>query len=123
MSILPWEKKKQGVPLSAYIDDELDCEEQAEIGERVVFEPQARELLDLFHRAKDLVDRAAIPERVPAQEISEQLRERADAGDGLDPDPQGSSSWQKRNSVAILSVGLLVTAGVALLGLRRRGLV
>ena len=122
MSLMPWDKKKRGAPLSAYIDDELDCEEQAEIGERIVFEPQARELLDLFRRAKDLVDRAAIPERVPAREIPEHLWERADAGNGLDPGPRGSGSWQKRNSLAILSVGLLVTAGVALLGLRRRGL-
>lgn len=123
MSLLPWDKKKLGVPLSAYIDDELDCDKQAEIGERIVFEPQARELLDLFRRAKDLVDRAAIPERVPAREIPEHLWEPAGAGDGLDTGPRGSSSWQRRNSVAILSVGLLVTAGVALLGLRRRGLV
>ena len=65
MSILPWDKKKLEMPISAYIDGELDSEEQAEIGERVVFEPQARELLDLFRRAKGLVDRAAIPDRVP----------------------------------------------------------
>ena len=121
MSILPWDKKKLEMPLSAYIDGEVDREEQAEIGERVVFEPQARELLDLFRRAKGLVDRAAIPDRVPAREMPENLWDRVGAEDGFDPGPQRNSKWRTRNSAAILSVGLLVTAGVALLGLRRRG--
>ena len=123
MSILPWNKKKLESPLSAYIDGELDSEEQTEIGERVVFEPQARELLDLFRRAKGLVDRAAIPERVPAREIPEHLWERVGVEEEFDPGAQRNSRWRPRNSAAILSVGLLVTAGVALLGLRRRGLV
>lgn len=123
MTILPWDKKKLETPLSAYIDGELGSEEQAEIGERVVFEPQARELLDLFRRAKGLVDRAAIPDRVPAREIPEHLWEQVGVEDGFDPGVQRTSRWRTRNSAAILSVGLLVTAGVALLGLRRRGLV
>ena len=61
MSILAWSKKKLEKPLSAYVDGEFDSGELAEIGERVVFEPQARELLDLFRRVKGLVDRSVIP--------------------------------------------------------------
>ena len=123
MSILPWDKKKLETSLSAYIDGELGSEEQTEVGERVVFEPQARELLDLFRRVQGLVDRSAIPERVPPFEVSEHHWERVRVEERSDPAPQRSSRWRKRNSAAILSVGLLVTAGVALLGLRRRGLV
>ena len=123
MSILPWSKKKLEKPLSAYMDGELDSGELAEIGERVVFEPQARELLDLFHRVKGMVDRAAIPEQVPSRDVAENLWERVGVEGGSDPVPERGTRRRQWNSATILSVGLLVTAGVALVGLRRRGLV
>ena len=122
MSILPWGKKKQEIPLSSYIDGELDSRELSDIGERVVFEPQARELLDLFRRVKDLVDRAVLPEQVPRRNVPEHLWARVGVEDGPGPLPE-RRRWRQRNSAAILSVGLLVTAGVALVGLRRRGVV
>ena len=123
MSILPWGKKKQEMPLSSYIDGELDSRELSDIGERVVFEPQARELLDLFRRVKDLVDRAVIPEQVPRRDVPGHLWEGVGVEDGPGPLPERRSRWRQRHSAAILSVGLLVTAGVALVGLRRRGVV
>ena len=123
MSILPWGKKKRETQLSSYIDGELDSRELSDIGERVVFEPQARELLDLFRRVKDLVDRAVIPEQVPRRDVPGHLWEGVGVEDGPGPLPERRSRWRPRNSAAILSVGLLVTAGVALVGLRRRGVV
>ena len=123
MSILPWGKKKQEMPLSSYIDGELDSRELSDIGERVVFEPQARELLHLFRRVKDLVDRAVIPEQVPRRDVPGHLWEGVGVEDVPGPLPERRSRWRQRNSAAILSVGLLVTAGVALVGLRRRGVV
>ena len=123
MSILPWGKKKQEMPLSSYIDGELDSRELSDIGERIVFEPQTRELLDLFRRVKNLVDRAGIPEQVPRRDVPEHLWEAVGVEDGTGPLPERRSRWRQRNSAAILSVGLLVTAGVALVGLRRRGVV
>ena len=123
MSILSWGKKKQEMPLSSYIDGELDSRELSDIGERVVFEPQTRELLGLFRRVKDLVDRAVIPEQVPRRDVPEHLWKGVGVEDGTGPFPERRSRWRQRNSAAILSVGLLVTAGVALFRLRRRGVV
>ncbi len=123
MSILPWSKEKLEKPLSKYIDCELDSEELAEIGERIVFEPQARELLDLFRRVKGVVDRAVIPEEVPSREVPEHLWERVGVEGGSDPVPERGTRRRQWDSATILSVGLLITAGVALFGLRRRGLV
>jgi anti-sigma factor RsiW len=123
MSILPWSKKKLEKTLSAYVDGELDSGELAEIGERVVFEPHARELLDLFRRVKGLVDRSVISEEVPSREVPEHVWERVGVEGGSDPVPERGARRRQWNSATILSVGLLVTAGVALVGLRRRGLV
>ncbi len=123
MSILAWSKKKLEKPLSAYVDGEFDSGELAEIGERVVFEPQARELLDLFRRVKGLVDRSVIPEEVPSREVPEHVWERVGVEGGSHPVGERGTRRRQWKSATILSVGLLVTAGVALVGLRRRGLV
>ena len=123
MSILPWSKKKLERRLSAYIDGELDGEELAEIGERVVFEPQAQESLDLFRRVRGLVDGAAVPKQVPSREACEHLWKRVGVESWSEPVPEGGIGRRQWSSATILSVGLLFTAGVALVGLRRRGLV
>ena len=124
MVVLPWRKKELETPLSTYVDNELDTLDLDEIGEQVVFDPEVRDLLDSFRSVKELVNSALEPERVlEADQMVQRLETQVESPTSDDL-PRNRRTRRRRSSATILaSVGLLVTAGVTFVGLRRRGLV
>lgn len=118
MGIFWWRKRAADRDLSAFLDDELDDDRAAEIGERLVFDPDYRHRRDQFDQVTALTDAATAPAEIPSSaQFAARIAETAAAGA---PPPTPT----RRLSPALLaSVGLLITAGVTFAGLRRRGLV
>ena len=65
MQQLPWRKKNREIPLSAYVDGELNNRQLMEIGEHVVLNPKARKALDSLSDVKFLVEDTLAPIQIP----------------------------------------------------------
>ena len=122
MGIFWWRKRAADRALSAFLDDELDDDRAAEIGERLVFDPDYRHRRDQFAQVTTLTDAATAPAEIPSSaQFAARIAETVAAGT---PPPTPAPPPTRRLSPALLaSVGLLITAGVTFAGLRRRGLV
>ena len=116
--------KKKDELLSAYLDGELEMDDIAEVEERIVMEPGSADRLSLLENAAQLADDAMIPPSVPETDT---FADRLMAGLGKSSSIVEAIQLERPRrlpSTAVLaSVGLILTAGVTLVGLRRRGLV
>lgn len=126
MASLPWKKRQTDRQLSAYLDGELDGADAAELGERLVFDADVRRQLRTFERLSALTRATLAPEQRPdSAAFAERLAQSLDTSpaDRLPPEESARPAPRRRLKPAVLaSIGILVTAGIALAGLRRRGL-
>ncbi len=118
--------KKRDELFSAYLDGELEMEDNADVEERIVMEPDSADRLALLEGAAQLADAAMIRPSLPdtnafADRLVARLGQRSAAlEDVLVERPRRFFS---PSTAVLASVGLIVTAGVTLVGLRRRGVV
>jgi anti-sigma factor RsiW len=126
MSFLSPTQRSLEEALSAYVDGELDPDTTATIGERLVFQPELRDRLHVFERL-DRVTRTALaagPRPDPAAAVEAVMqRVQAVAAAPPRPAPRRVRPPLYRRPVFLASLGLVVTAGITLVELRRRRLV
>jgi len=122
MNGLPWKKRRIERQLSRYLDGELDEAAAAGVGEHLAFDAGIRRQLSAYERVDALTQAALTPERVPdAARFADRLVQGLDAAP---EEQQPVPAPRRRLKPAVLaSIGILVTAGITLAGLRRRGLV
>ncbi|MEE2658114.1 MAG: hypothetical protein VX733_06375 [Candidatus Latescibacterota bacterium] len=115
----PWRRQER--ELSAYADAELPSQESGRVAERLIFNADARGRLAAFREASRMVGAALHPPAIPdATESSRQVLEHIAAA----KTPAAIDRARRRVSpVLVASVGILVTAGIAWAGLRKRGIV
>jgi anti-sigma factor RsiW len=124
MNAHPWKKIRFKRQLSAYLDDELAADEADAVGERLVFDAGARQQLRAYEQLDALTRSALVPTHRPDPEVAAAHLLQAIGTDEADPAASVETTPRRHLRPALLaSIGLLVTAGVALAGLRRRGLV
>lgn len=111
--------------LSAYLDGELDPDGDSEVEERIVMEPDSADRLARLARTALLADAAIAPPTLPdPQAFADRLVGRLGQTAPAAPSAPRRPLPRRLGSPAVLaSVGLIVTAGVTLVGLRRRGIV
>ena len=126
MISLPWKKRKINRQLSAYLDGELDGGDTGELGERLVFDADLRRQLRAFERLSKLTQAALAPEQQSdSATFADRLTQSLDASpaDRLPPEePARPASGRRLKPAVLASIGILITAGITLAGLRRRGL-
>ena len=111
-----WHRRSR--ELSAFADAELTGAAADRVAERLVFEAEARQDLDRLRRLDTLVAVALTPPS-PAPDVGTVADAvLAQLPRVPTPAPIRSRNWKP---AVVASVGLLVTAGVALAGLKRRG--
>ena len=125
MQQLPWRKKKLEMPLSAYVDDELNNRQSLELGEHLVLNPKARETIDSLSDVKHLVENTLAPTHIPnSKEVASNLWKCLQAPDKTVQSLKLYNRNRRRNSAAMIaSIGLLVTAGITFARFRKRRLV
>lgn len=124
MNAHPWKRIRFERQLSAYLDGELAAEEADTLGERLVFDADARRQLRACEALDALTRSALVPTHRPDPEVAAEHLLQAIGADEADPAAAAETPPRRHLRPALLaSIGLLVTAGVALAGLRRRGLV
>lgn len=110
--------------LSSYLDDELGPQELTDVGEHIALRPECRRTLDAFAAVSGMVGAATAPRQTPdAAASASRILSRLAAEQHQTVQPRRERPRRHLTPAVIASVGLLVTAGVALAGLRRRGLV
>ena len=107
---------RRGKELSAFADAELTGAAADRVAERLVFEAEARQDLDRLRRLDTLVAAALAPTS-PAPDAGA-VADAVLAQFPKAPAPIRSRNW---TPTVLASEGLLVTAGVAFAGLKRRG--
>jgi len=124
MKAHPWKKIRFERQLSAYLDGELAADEADTLGERLVFDADARQQLRAYEQLDALTRSALVPAQRPDPEAAAEHLLQAIGTEKAAPAASPETSPRRHLGPALLaSIGLLVTAGVALAGLRRRGLV
>lgn len=109
-------RKKMRRALSAYIDGELAPSLRDHLCEELVFDDELRSQLAQLESANALVHQALEPIHIPAPPAIELGPEAAA--------PSYTTTPSRRlTPVALAAAGLLVTAGITLASLRRRGIV
>ena len=124
MSPMFWRHPRRAARLSAFLDGELDERQTSALAEELVFAPDAISLLRAYRQLDKLTRSALEPVRYPdSNELCEQVLQRALA----DPLPETvnrpSAPPGHRHIALLATLGLLITAGITLAGLRRRRLV
>lgn len=115
-----WIRRRFGHRMSAYLDGELDEGESAALGERLVFDATARNGLRGLVAVDRLVCAAlALPQRPDPEALLRRLAHQPAA-----PERARARVHRRRHlaPAVVASVGLLITAGVAIFRLRRRRL-
>ena len=110
-----WPGRRRGTELSAFADGELTGAAADRVAERLVFDDGVRQELDRMYHTDSLVA-SALAETTPAPDPGV----AADAVVARLPRDIGvkTRNW---TPTVVASVGLLVMAGVAFAGLKRRG--
>ena len=108
------DRKKQR-SLSAYLDGELTGTQSVNLGEQLAFDADLRSQLAGLATADNLVRNALAPTHIPTPP-SVSMTE----GETPRIDPP---SRRRLPSAALAAAGLLVTAGITLASLRRRGII
>jgi len=109
---------RRGKELSAFADAELTGATADRVAERLVFEAEARQDLDRLRRLDTLVAAALAPTSSAPNAGAVADAVLAQLPKAPTPAPIRSRNW---TPTVVASVGLLVTAGVAFAGLKRRG--
>lgn len=109
---------RRGKELSAFADAELTGAAADRVAERLVFEAEARQDLDRLRRLDTLVAAALAPTSPAPDAGAVADAVLAQLPKAPAPAPIRSRNW---TPTVVASVGLLVTAGVAFAGLKRRG--
>ena len=122
MARFTWRPTAAEQQLSAFMDGELDVQAAAAVSRRMALEPSAQATVSDFGRVDALVRRATQPDPRTDHQASVE-RMLAAASRRPAPLPRGPSHRKLLKPALGASAGLLVTAGVAFIGLRRRGLV
>ena len=107
-------KKKQR-RLSAYLDGELTAKQSVNLGEQLAFDADLRSQLADLATADNLVRNTLAPAHIPTPPLIPMTEEEATR---IDLPPR-----RRLPSAAIAAAGLLVTVGITLASLRRRGIV
>ena len=125
MQQLPWRKKNREMPLSAYVDGELNNRQLMEIGEDLVLNPKAREALDSLSDVKFLVEDTLAPIQIPnSKEVAANIWKCLQAPNKTIQSLKLYNRNRRRNSAAMIaSIGLLVTAGITFARFRKRRLI
>ena len=111
-------RHRRGKELSAFADAELTGAAADRVAERLVFEAEARQDLDRLRRLDTLVAAALAPTSSAPNAGAVADAVLAQLPKAPTPAPIRSRNW---TPTVVASVGLLVTAGVAFAGLKRRG--
>ena len=109
-----FDKKKQR-RLSAYLDGELTAKQSVNLGEQLAFDADLRSQLADLATADNLVRNTLAPAHIPTPPLIPMTEEEATR---IDLPPR-----RRLPSAAIAAAGLLVTVGITLASLRRRGIV
>ena len=110
--------RRRGRELSAFADGELTGAAADRVAERLVFEDKARQDLERLRHVDTLVAGALTPPSPTSGAVAVADAVLAHLPKGPAPAPTRSRNW---TPTVVASVGLLVTAGVAFAGLKRRG--
>ena len=113
-----WRRPGATQVLSAYLDRELALGEREKLSARLVFDREAARQLAAFGQVSARVDRALEPEDIPDSSV---VAARVLASPGLAGSQQRADSFGAVKAAVIASFGLALTAGLALIHLRRRG--
>ena len=122
MPVFPWRRREEQT-LSAFLDGELDDGEMAACGDRLILDERFRRQRDLLERVAALARAALAPPRIPdsaafADRVMEAMG-RPGAARAAAPAPARSLV----RPAILASLGIALTVGLTLAGLRRRGLV
>lgn len=125
MARMPWHRLSLDRQLSAYLDGELSSEQADALNERLALDPAALALLENLSRVDNLTRLAVTAgAQTDLDDVVATLHHAAAAKAAEAPCPAGSPPGRRRLTPTLLaSAGLLVTASVAYVGLRRRGLI
>ncbi len=120
----PWQKRKTERRLSAYIDGELDESEAAEVRDRLVFDPSFCDRMQRYEQVGSLANAALAPAQPPdSRAFAARLMDALHADPGYDAIVSEPSSPSMLRPALLASAGILLTAGLAFAGLRRRNLI
>ncbi|MEE3338816.1 MAG: hypothetical protein VX255_20710 [Candidatus Latescibacterota bacterium] len=109
--------------LSAFIDGELDDRSREDMAAEIALDPGICVQVQRLRMIEDLAHSALQPPSTPNPDVcAEHVLALATADTG-EVAAATSPSNSRVPTAALASVGLLLTAGVAFVGLRRRGLV
>ncbi|MFT5087788.1 MAG: anti-sigma factor RsiW [Candidatus Latescibacterota bacterium] len=112
-----WKKSRQQ-QLSAYIDGELPPPQEMRIGEQLVFDDGLRSQLAELERTKAIISATLTPTPAVGAEIFV-----ANLEDAAPRDIPSQKTRRHLAPAALAAAGILVTAGITLASLRRRGIV
>jgi len=119
-----WRRRRLSAQLSAYLDGELDRPAQDEVTDHIVLDPDSRSTLAAYAAVDRLVERALAPPCQPNPATAADRLTGRCRMPGSQPATARPSMRRRHLAPAVVaSVGILLTAGVTLVGLRRRGIV
>ena len=123
MDFKPWKKVARGYKLSVFLDGELDRPAADRLREQLVFDQRLKYEMRDYTRLDELVEGAfMVHDQVEVDERVGQIEKALEID--AEPEPVGRQKTQRNIKPALVaSLGVLVTAGIALAELRRRGLV
>jgi len=133
MTFFPWRRLRRrpfDQELSEYLDGELAPDVMERIGESIAIEPISRGRLEELSGISEIVDEALSPDVIPdSATFADRLEatlSTATVEEVDQPLAERCSQWApspKTTATVLASIGLIVTAGVTIASLRRRGLV
>ncbi len=128
MADIFWQHHTLERQLSAHLDGELPADIADALNERLALDPRALAVLQTLSRVDRLTRLAVTPEARPDLDATIAGLQRRVAAHRVAAAASGTAAaatggWKQLTPALLASAGLLVTASIAFLGLRRRGLV
>jgi anti-sigma factor RsiW len=117
-------RERLDLDLSAYLDGELEPQHREAVLERLTLDPNAQAAFRSLRRADELARLAAAPQDQPDLHAAmARLQEAVEARPAAGPLARAPARRRqlRLHPALIASAGLLFTAGVAVVELRRRG--